>query len=1215
MSAPKSGDPITEKELGHLLDLLKTPVSELQNDGDSFSSPSSHLAAEAHALEQFSCKYKSCRNFKHLPQYLHDIFHSLVKKRLCNHEWRLLAPPENLLPLLVSLRILMRDSNYQTLFFELDATTSLAQILKDNISSYLEYGERPFVRDILKEITSIFHKLSTTMKHRSWLLAADVHKSLVILISFPDLLLIHCSLHALITLAKSPELCQQIGKLNTVETILKIIEEYDGTSKKLASNLLRLLLCDDPQSREMVKNYDGIPILLSQFHNSDTELQWEVVWCLVKLSEQPDARHEIKQLGGIPLLLSLLHCDTSHNSQLHNAKMLEMNYSLKSACCAALTELVLNDTNAHQIVQANGIYILGQLILPRPYSHKKEGKAIETLQKNSFRTLRFLFSVERNRRLFKRLFPSELYEMFIDVGHYNKYLVNYQRLVEKISSLPPETIQVIKNNVLETDQNKKPDQYIGDYAVFELLGSGGFGSVYKVKKTTAGQSFLAMKEINIESPLFGKNETERCNSLGAMISELNIIREQLRHPNIVRYYKTFKIDLKLYIVMELIEGAPLKEHFNSLKEKKLKFEENRIWNIFIQMLQALRYLHKEKGIVHRDLTPNNVMLGECDRVTITDFGLAKRNKSNQTGMMSMVGTILYSCPEIIKNEPYGEKTDLWALGCIVYEMCTLVPPFYSSNMLTLAKKIVEADYKPVTEGLYSTQLLGVISSCLSVKAEDRPDVLQLSAQVTDKMLLHIDLLQARENGLKKKLEKERRRTQKYVFEAVSNQQNYQKLFLASQEHFDHQVNSSANSSVKEDDFTDSINCDCNSVCRKERQLCQSASTAVTAADAIPEIDDQGAWTCDEDLCVSCSCNSSLNLCPQGGACCSANASQNDWLSDSSPDAPKSSTTNTRSINDSRVDSSFSSPNDNCHLPAQRHLNVNGATVHSHSSLPRYSPNSTTSQIRTERSQRQQQQKDPLSPLSLLIPNTVKSIEESGSPSPGSPAQANHSSPSEATHLGILKLDDSRNSNNFYPSSGSPVSNHVACGNQRGRRTGSAHAATAAAAASPATVTISHCRVRQVSDPILQLLHPLHKIIYITQLPPPLHPNKKRRVIEQFFKRALFSSQSTSDSLKKELKKLLNGSPELIDLGCGLTDGHFQGPNTLNFPGHSSGQMENGQKDGNEVSNCELIDCDIGVTYEQMQAIIEGALIESGYYHMPSLGTQFSSTPTRMNSSS
>ena len=74
---------------------------------------------------------------------------------------------------------------------------------------------------------------------------------------------------------------------------------------------------------------------------------------------------------------------------------------------------------------------------------------------------------------------------------------------------------------------------------------------------------------------------------------------------------------KLCIVMELIEGAPIGEHFHSLKEKKETFAECRIWNIFIQIVLALRYLHKEKHIVHRDLTPNNIMLSENDRVTIS----------------------------------------------------------------------------------------------------------------------------------------------------------------------------------------------------------------------------------------------------------------------------------------------------------------------------------------------------------------------------------------------------------------------------------------------------------------------------------------------------------------------------------------------------------------------------------------------------------------------
>ena len=76
---------------------------------------------------------------------------------------------------------------------------------------------------------------------------------------------------------------------------------------------------------------------------------------------------------------------------------------------------------------------------------------------------------------------------------------------------------------------------------------------------------------------------------------------------------------KLCIIMDLIEGAPLNEHFSSLKEKGNYFTETRIWSILIQMLLALRYLHKDKGIVHRDLTPNNIMLGENDKVTISKY--------------------------------------------------------------------------------------------------------------------------------------------------------------------------------------------------------------------------------------------------------------------------------------------------------------------------------------------------------------------------------------------------------------------------------------------------------------------------------------------------------------------------------------------------------------------------------------------------------------------
>ena len=97
----------------------------------------------------------------------------------------------------------------------------------------------------------------------------------------------------------------------------------------------------------------------------------------------------------------------------------------------------------------------------------------------------------------------------------------------------------------------------------------------------------------------------------------------------------------LYIVMELVEGAPLIEHINSLQEKGQRFTEARLWAIFTQLVLALRYIHKEKHIVHRDLSPSNLMLGEGDHLTITDFGLAKQKQREFSVMQSVVGTMPY----------------------------------------------------------------------------------------------------------------------------------------------------------------------------------------------------------------------------------------------------------------------------------------------------------------------------------------------------------------------------------------------------------------------------------------------------------------------------------------------------------------------------------------------------------------------------------------------
>lgn len=175
----------------------------------------------------------------------------------------------------------------------------------------------------------------------------------------------------------------------------------------------------------------------------------------------------------------------------------------------------------------------------------------------------------------------------------------------------------------------------------------------------------------------------------------------LDHPNVVCYYSTMADDDKVYLVMELVPGATLQEVLESFTEKGKTFQERRIWSIFTQLCTALRYLHKDITVVHRDLKPSNIMLDWGDRVKITDFGLAKQKLTETSLMQSSVGTLQYSCPEVIQGQKYGSKADIWGIGCILYQLAMLRPPFESSNMLALAKRIVEARYCDVVQLRYN----------------------------------------------------------------------------------------------------------------------------------------------------------------------------------------------------------------------------------------------------------------------------------------------------------------------------------------------------------------------------------------------------------------------------------------------------------------------------------------------------------------------------------
>ncbi|KAL3315623.1 Serine/threonine-protein kinase Nek10 [Cichlidogyrus casuarinus] len=251
--------------------------------------------------------------------------------------------------------------------------------------------------------------------------------------------------------------------------------------------------------------------------------------------------------------------------------------------------------------------------------------------------------------------------------------------------------------IRDCDLNKEPFQWVRNYALVELLGTGAFGRVFKGVKNYGFMHRIdyAIKEINTAQGVFGESRNERNKNIADIVNELKIIRQQLRHPNVVRYYRTFIEGEKLYIIMQLIEGACLTEYLAASLEKKKPLKTSRVWSIFLQLVLALRYLHKEKAIVHRDLSANNIMIGPGDgeeKVTITDFGMAKQKLSNAASMHSNVGTLMYACPEIVQRLPYGERADIWSLGCLIYQMVALRPPFDGDSILGIANRIAKGSY-------------------------------------------------------------------------------------------------------------------------------------------------------------------------------------------------------------------------------------------------------------------------------------------------------------------------------------------------------------------------------------------------------------------------------------------------------------------------------------------------------------------------------------------
>jgi serine/threonine protein kinase len=237
---------------------------------------------------------------------------------------------------------------------------------------------------------------------------------------------------------------------------------------------------------------------------------------------------------------------------------------------------------------------------------------------------------------------------------------------------------------------------VNGYALMDAIGSGLSSVVYRAEKASTGGVF-AIKEI-----------TMRGRDSEAIGREIEVI-SSLSHPGIVRLFEYFGKDDNMYIVMELLDMTLL-QYINDTGP--LPLEEAR--HLFGRMADVIAFMHKEVGIVHRDLKLENWMLTREGRVKLIDFGLSKHLFDV---LSTPCGTIGYMSPEMVRLRSYTDKTDIWSLGTVLYAMLTKHLPFEGPNQRNVHATILHSE--PFYAPSLPADVINLLCGMLKKNPEER----------------------------------------------------------------------------------------------------------------------------------------------------------------------------------------------------------------------------------------------------------------------------------------------------------------------------------------------------------------------------------------------------------------------------------------------------------------------------------------------------------------
>jgi NIMA (never in mitosis gene a)-related kinase len=248
------------------------------------------------------------------------------------------------------------------------------------------------------------------------------------------------------------------------------------------------------------------------------------------------------------------------------------------------------------------------------------------------------------------------------------------------------------------------------YRKVKMVGKGNFGYAILVQNIQSHKYYI-MKVIDV-SKMDNKQKNEALNEV--------IVLKDMRHPYIVAYRESFMNNKCLCIVMDYADGGDLYTKIAKHKKTNTLLPEDQLLDWFVKICLAIKHVH-DKRILHRDLKTQNIFLTSNGDIKIGDFGIARVLQSTYDCAQTAIGTPYYLSPEICQEKPYNQKSDIWSLGCILYEMLTLKHAFDANNIKGLVLKILKGTYPPIP-AQYSDNVKNLVAELLIKDPKKRPSI-------------------------------------------------------------------------------------------------------------------------------------------------------------------------------------------------------------------------------------------------------------------------------------------------------------------------------------------------------------------------------------------------------------------------------------------------------------------------------------------------------------